>query len=173
MTHLRSTRSFPDTGKEGSIFVVAIAYEICINAFAATIIVNRGRKLSLINYYHCYSLLRTGEVQVEIQVEVVISQKKKKGKKKKAEGNIMENGAVSSEKPQQQEPLQQQGTSSYTYWVREATQDAAPPPVPRKLSPDDILSSQSQPPTLGSAWNRVPYASQKIVSFLLLLLVLI
>ncbi|KAF3436693.1 hypothetical protein FNV43_RR19440 [Rhamnella rubrinervis] len=66
----------------------------------------------------------------------------------------MEAGAVSSEKSQQQEPLQQQETSSYTYWVREVTQDAAPLPVPRKLTPDDILSSQSQPPTLGSVWNR-------------------
>lgn len=60
----------------------------------------------------------------------------------------MENGgAVSSET--------QQG-ASYTYWVRETRQDAAPLPVPRKLSADDILASQaSQPPTLGSVWNRV------------------
>ncbi|KAA0038189.1 hypothetical protein IC582_003564 [Cucumis melo] len=59
----------------------------------------------------------------------------------------MENGgAVSSET--------QQG-ASYTYWVRETRQDAAPLPVPRKLSADDILASQaSQPPTLGSVWNR-------------------
>ncbi|XP_015868570.2 uncharacterized protein LOC107405999 [Ziziphus jujuba] len=47
-----------------------------------------------------------------------------------------------------------QGTSSYTYWVREVTKDAAPLPVPRKLTPHDIISSQSQPPTLGSVWNR-------------------
>lgn len=61
-------------------------------------------------------------------------------------GFAMENGAVSSET--------QQG-ASYTYWVREARQDAAPLPVPRKLSADDILASQaSQPPTLGSVWNR-------------------
>ncbi|CAK9327887.1 unnamed protein product [Citrullus colocynthis] len=61
-------------------------------------------------------------------------------------GFAMENGAVSSET--------QQG-ASYTYWVRDARQDAAPLPVPRKLSADDILASQaSQPPTLGSVWNR-------------------
>ncbi|XP_022157075.1 uncharacterized protein LOC111023885 [Momordica charantia] len=58
----------------------------------------------------------------------------------------MENGAVSSET--------QQG-ASYTYWVREARKDAAPLPVPRKLSAEDIVASQaSQPPTLGSVWNR-------------------
>ncbi|XP_023520682.1 uncharacterized protein LOC111784085 [Cucurbita pepo subsp. pepo] len=58
----------------------------------------------------------------------------------------MENGAVSSET--------QQG-ASYTYWVRETREDAAPLPVPRKLSADDIIASQaSQPPTLGSVWNR-------------------
>lgn len=62
-------------------------------------------------------------------------------------GFAMENGAVSSET--------QQG-ASYTYWVRETRKDAAPLPVPRKLSADDILASQaSQPPTLGSVWNRV------------------
>lgn len=61
--------------------------------------------------------------------------------------SAMENGAVSSET--------QQG-ASYTYWVREARKDAAPLPVPRKLSAEDIVASQaSQPPTLGSVWNRV------------------
>lgn len=48
---------------------------------------------------------------------------------------------------------EKEGTSSYTYWVREATGDAAPPPVPRKLTSQDLLSTQSQPPTLGSVWN--------------------
>ncbi|XP_043714226.1 uncharacterized protein LOC122662611 [Telopea speciosissima] len=43
--------------------------------------------------------------------------------------------------------------SSYTYWVRQAKEDAAPIPVPRKLSADDI-SMQSQPSALGSVWNR-------------------
>ncbi|KAG2691217.1 hypothetical protein I3843_08G000300 [Carya illinoinensis] len=46
----------------------------------------------------------------------------------------------------------QEGEASYTYWVREAREDAAPLPVPRKLTPDDLLNSQ--PPTLGSVWNR-------------------
>ncbi|KAL3535026.1 hypothetical protein ACH5RR_003487 [Cinchona calisaya] len=41
---------------------------------------------------------------------------------------------------------------SYTYWVREMTQDAAPLPVPRKLSPEDI--STQAPNHLGSVWNR-------------------
>uniref|UniRef100_A0A2C9U4K7 Activator of Hsp90 ATPase AHSA1-like N-terminal domain-containing protein n=1 Tax=Manihot esculenta TaxID=3983 RepID=A0A2C9U4K7_MANES len=44
--------------------------------------------------------------------------------------------------------------ASYTYWVREATADAAPLPLPKKLSQNDIVSSQSQSPTLGSVWNR-------------------
>ncbi|KAK9741560.1 hypothetical protein RND81_03G113400 [Saponaria officinalis] len=52
----------------------------------------------------------------------------------------MENGGKSSEK---------QETSSYRYWVRESTSDAAPLPVPKKLS---SLHS-SQPPSLGSVWN--------------------
>ncbi|KAL9442225.1 hypothetical protein AB3S75_020688 [Citrus x aurantiifolia] len=63
----------------------------------------------------------------------------------------MENGggvvSAASEKQEQQ-------GASYTYWVREATADAAPLPVPKKLSPDDILSNKSQPTTLGSVWNR-------------------
>lgn len=65
----------------------------------------------------------------------------------------MENGVgVVSAASENQE---QQG-ASYKYWVREATADAAPLPVPKKLSPDDILSNKSQPATLGSVWNRVP-----------------
>ncbi|KAL0922243.1 hypothetical protein M5K25_006214 [Dendrobium thyrsiflorum] len=43
--------------------------------------------------------------------------------------------------------------SSYTYWVRETKDDAAPLPVPRKLTPEDI-SKQSQPASLGSVWNQ-------------------
>lgn len=63
----------------------------------------------------------------------------------------MENGVgVVSAASENQE---QQG-ASYKYWVREATADAAPLPVPKKLSPDDILSNKSQPATLGSVWNR-------------------
>ncbi|KAF9679884.1 hypothetical protein SADUNF_Sadunf06G0062000 [Salix dunnii] len=43
------------------------------------------------------------------------------------------------------------GGGSYRYWVREATADAAPLPLPKKLSPQDHL--HSQPNTLGSVWN--------------------
>eukprot|EP00268_Persea_americana_P026750 TRINITY_DN2622_c0_g1_i2.p1 TRINITY_DN2622_c0_g1~~TRINITY_DN2622_c0_g1_i2.p1 ORF type:complete len:195 (+),score=32.37 TRINITY_DN2622_c0_g1_i2:421-1005(+) len=43
--------------------------------------------------------------------------------------------------------------SSYTYWVREVRGDAAPLPVPRKLTADDI-SNQPQPAALGSVWNQ-------------------
>ncbi|KAG5242935.1 Chaperone binding,ATPase activator [Salix suchowensis] len=43
------------------------------------------------------------------------------------------------------------GGGSYRYWVREATADAAPLPLPKKLSPQDHL--HSQPNNLGSAWN--------------------
>lgn len=57
------------------------------------------------------------------------------------------------EENQQPPPPQPQG-ASYTYWVREVTADAAPLPLPKKLSPNDIVTSQSQPPTLGSVWNR-------------------
>ncbi|XP_010927136.1 uncharacterized protein [Elaeis guineensis] len=55
----------------------------------------------------------------------------------------MEGGGV-AEKQQQ---------TSYTYWVREAREDAAPLPVPRKLSADDI-SKQPKPSILGSVWNQ-------------------
>ncbi|XP_073010162.1 uncharacterized protein [Typha latifolia] len=48
----------------------------------------------------------------------------------------------------------QQQSSSYTYWVREAGEDAAPLPVPRKLSADDISKQQPNPTTLGSVWNQ-------------------
>ncbi|KAK3221188.1 hypothetical protein Dsin_008213 [Dipteronia sinensis] len=60
----------------------------------------------------------------------------------------MENGGVSSEKQQEA------AGSSYTYWVREATVDAAPLPVPKKLNQNEIISNQSQPTVLGSVWNR-------------------
>jgi len=48
---------------------------------------------------------------------------------------------------------EQQQQTSYTYWVREAREDAAPLPVPRKLSAADI-SKQPQSTTLGSVWNQ-------------------
>lgn len=44
-------------------------------------------------------------------------------------------------------------TSSYTYWVRKENKDAAPLPVPRKLTPQDLHNSNSN--HLGSAWNQV------------------
>ncbi|RVW36938.1 hypothetical protein CK203_094912 [Vitis vinifera] len=50
---------------------------------------------------------------------------------------------------------EKQASSSYTYWVREAREDAAPLPVPRKLTQDDLLSQQSHTSALGSVWNKV------------------
>ncbi|XAR50718.1 hypothetical protein NMG60_11005126 [Bertholletia excelsa] len=45
--------------------------------------------------------------------------------------------------------------ASYTYWVREVGNDAAPLPVPQKLTPEDLSNRSQQTPThLGSAWNR-------------------
>ncbi|XP_022753486.1 uncharacterized protein LOC111301790 isoform X2 [Durio zibethinus] len=44
--------------------------------------------------------------------------------------------------------------ASYTYWVREATADAASLPLPKKLTHQDMLSGQSHTATLGSVWNR-------------------
>uniref|UniRef100_K3YW16 Activator of Hsp90 ATPase AHSA1-like N-terminal domain-containing protein n=1 Tax=Setaria italica TaxID=4555 RepID=K3YW16_SETIT len=42
--------------------------------------------------------------------------------------------------------------SSYRYWVREATGDATPIPVPRKLDP--AATGNGNPPPLGSVWNQ-------------------
>ncbi|KAH9617090.1 hypothetical protein KSS87_015217 [Heliosperma pusillum] len=47
---------------------------------------------------------------------------------------------------------EKQQTSSYTYWVRESTSDAAPLPVPKKLS-SQVQINSSQTPNLGSVWN--------------------
>ncbi|CAN6271377.1 unnamed protein product [Urochloa humidicola] len=44
--------------------------------------------------------------------------------------------------------------SSYRYWVREATGDAAPLPVPRKLDPAANSNGNANPPPLGSVWNQ-------------------
>ncbi|PIA44071.1 hypothetical protein AQUCO_01800252v1 [Aquilegia coerulea] len=44
-------------------------------------------------------------------------------------------------------------SNSYRYWVRNATQDAAPLPVPQKLTQQDILTNQQQP-HFGSVWNK-------------------
>ena len=55
--------------------------------------------------------------------------------------------------------------SSYRYWVREATGDAAPLPVPRKLDP--AANGNGNPPPLGSVWNQVSPASPLISSHLI------
>ncbi|KAK6941186.1 Activator of Hsp90 ATPase, N-terminal [Dillenia turbinata] len=58
----------------------------------------------------------------------------------------MEGGAITSS-------MEKEGSTSYTYWVREVkSEEAAPLPVPRKLTTHD-LSSCSSKPSLGSAWN--------------------
>ncbi|BAF20416.1 uncharacterized protein [Oryza sativa Japonica Group] len=43
--------------------------------------------------------------------------------------------------------------TSYSYWVREATGDAAPLPAPRKIDAAD-LAAKPAPTTLGSVWNK-------------------
>lgn len=74
--------------------------------------------------------------------------------------------AVSTEK--------QAETASYTYWVREVTQDAAPLPVPKKLTPDDLSKQSNHTSThLGSAWNRVPLFSFARASFFFWFVILI
>ncbi|XP_042050933.1 uncharacterized protein LOC121796216 [Salvia splendens] len=58
----------------------------------------------------------------------------------------MEGGAsVSAEKAAE--------SASYTYWVREASRDAAPLPAPKKIDPADACNQPTQS-HLGSAWNR-------------------
>ncbi|XP_057768054.1 uncharacterized protein LOC130988265 [Salvia miltiorrhiza] len=58
----------------------------------------------------------------------------------------MEGGAaVSAEKSAE--------SASYTYWVREASRDAAPLPAPKKIDPADVCNQPTQS-HLGSAWNR-------------------
>ncbi|XP_020245317.1 uncharacterized protein LOC109823421 [Asparagus officinalis] len=45
--------------------------------------------------------------------------------------------------------------SSYTYWVRTATEEAAPLPTPRKLTAEDISKrSLTNSNSLGSVWNQ-------------------
>ncbi|RLM54884.1 hypothetical protein C2845_PM10G21250 [Panicum miliaceum] len=50
------------------------------------------------------------------------------------------------------EPAAEKATS-YRYWVREATGDAAPLPAPRKLDAADLAANPA-PATLGSVWNQ-------------------
>ncbi|GKD99007.1 hypothetical protein Tco_1382904 [Tanacetum coccineum] len=59
-------------------------------------------------------------------------------------------GVVSSEK----QNTESNATSSYTYWVREAKVDAAPLPVPRKLTAEDVSTESKASNHLGSAWNK-------------------
>lgn len=59
-------------------------------------------------------------------------------------------GVVSSEK----QNAESNATSSYTYWVREAKVDAAPLPVPRKLTAEDVSIESKASNHLGSAWNK-------------------
>lgn len=53
--------------------------------------------------------------------------------------------------------------SSYTYWVRRRTEQAAPDPVPRKLSSNEIAQAP-QPTVLGSAWNQAGTWEEKCVT---------
>ncbi|PSS01566.1 Activator of Hsp90 heat shock protein like [Actinidia chinensis var. chinensis] len=52
--------------------------------------------------------------------------------------------------------MESEKDASYTYWVREAREDAAPLPLPRKLTPQDLSNNSHNPPPthLGSLWNR-------------------
>ncbi|KMZ61614.1 hypothetical protein ZOSMA_50G00280 [Zostera marina] len=47
-------------------------------------------------------------------------------------------------------------STNYRYWVRESGEGAAPPPVPKKLSADDVSKQQASQtnPSLGSVWNK-------------------
>jgi len=61
------------------------------------------------------------------------------------------NGGVTSSSSSSKSEEEEKAASSYTYWVRNKTEAAAPLPVPQKLQ----QSSESESPhQLGSAWNR-------------------
>ena len=47
--------------------------------------------------------------------------------------------------------------SSYTYWVRETREDAAPLPVPKKLTADDVSKQSQANNALGSVWNQARF----------------
>ncbi|WVZ78632.1 hypothetical protein U9M48_026313 [Paspalum notatum var. saurae] len=64
----------------------------------------------------------------------------------------MEEAATAAAAVAAVEPAAEKATS-YRYWVREATGDAAPLPAPRKLDAADIAASPA-PATLGSVWNQ-------------------
>ncbi|CAM8935777.1 unnamed protein product [Rhodiola kirilowii] len=64
----------------------------------------------------------------------------------------MEEGTV---QPPNGDNEQGKSGNSYRYWVRETKQDAAPLPVPRKLTDQEKTSSDSHTGThLGSTWNK-------------------
>ncbi|KAM3267159.1 putative protein isoform X1 [Capsicum chacoense] len=64
----------------------------------------------------------------------------------------MEGGAATATAAEKQNEAT---APSYTYWVREATQDAAPLPLPKKLTSEDLNNQANNAQThLGSAWNR-------------------
>ncbi|CAM8943446.1 unnamed protein product [Rhodiola kirilowii] len=64
----------------------------------------------------------------------------------------MEEGTV---QPPNGDKEQGKSGNSYRYWVRETKQDAAPLPVPRKLTDQEKTSSDSHTGThLGSTWNK-------------------
>ena len=73
-------------------------------------------------------------------------------------------GALSPPSSSENRKEEEQQGASYTYWVRQVTEDAAPLPVPRKLSPQDIISAQSHPSNLGSLWNRAGTWEEKNVN---------
>lgn len=79
----------------------------------------------------------------------------------------MEGGAAASSNVETPEAT---AASSYTYWVRKDlkdSKDAAPLPVPRKLTPQDLDNSNSSS-HLGSAWNRVCiFFYRSLMSFLI------
>lgn len=52
------------------------------------------------------------------------------------------------------EVAEERQKTSYRYWVRETTTEAAPLTVPRKLSDKDLAKEQPQSAPLGSVWNR-------------------
>ncbi|KAL6873880.1 hypothetical protein ACP4OV_013962 [Aristida adscensionis] len=52
------------------------------------------------------------------------------------------------------EPAAAEKATSYRYWVREATGDAAPLPAPRKLDAAALAAAGPAPATLGSVWNQ-------------------
>ena len=64
------------------------------------------------------------------------------------------------------EVAEERQNSSYRYWVRETTTEAAPLTVPKKLSVEDLAKQPPQSAALGSVWNRVGH---RIESFSCLL----